>query len=216
LEEFIGAVDQEIVALRGEFDKADYQSKPITADKCHPHDYGQNLVGKVVAIKPEALHPEYRRGDVQLVLVDGGFGANGNARGSALLCYHLNDGKHTRFERHDVLGEIKELPDWAKERIAAMEAEREAEKKPAPANPETVAGYTITERIKVGEKLFVLGENPEAGYVTWQHTEGREGYDLGHYFESREKASIDLKRRADKERIGQAPNRTKRSRDDAR
>jgi hypothetical protein len=220
LEEFIGAVDQEIVALRGEFDKADYQSKPITADKCHPHDYGQNLVGKVVAIKPEALRPEYRRGDVQLVLVDGGFGANGNARGSAVFCYHLNDGKHTRFERHDILGEIKELPDWAKERLAATEAEREAKQNPPQADaPEVVAGYTILERVGVGDKTFVLGHNPgnpSAPYVTWQSVNGREGYDIGHYLTTREKAIRDLRARADKERYNQGSDRAKRSRDDAR
>jgi hypothetical protein len=124
--EFIGAIDQKIVALRSEFEKTDYRSEPITAAECYPHDYGENLIGKVVAIKADALRPEFRRGDVQTVLVGGGFGANGNSRGSAVFCYRLNDGKHTRFERCDVLGVVRELPDWAKERVAAIRAERNA------------------------------------------------------------------------------------------
>jgi hypothetical protein len=218
VEEFIGAIEQKIVALRSEFEKTDYRSEPITAAECYPHDYGENLVGEVVAIKADALRPEFRRGDVQMVLVGGGFGANGNSRGSAVFCYHLNNGKPTRFERHDVLGEIKELPDWAKERVVAIEAERDAARRPTPAAPEVVVGYTIAERISVGDMLFVLGENPRAvsPFVTWQHLEGHTGYDRGHYFQSREKAMADLKRRAENERGNQAPDRAKRNRDDAR
>ncbi|MDR1320298.1 MAG: hypothetical protein LBK56_02580 [Gracilibacteraceae bacterium] len=218
MEEFIGSVDRQIVALRSDFEKTDYRAKPIIAAECHPHDYGQSLVGKVVAIKADVLRPEFRRGDVQMVLVDGGFGAGGGARGSAVFCYHLSDGKHTRFERSDVLGVVKELPDWAKERVAAIKAEREAARQPTPAAPEIMAGYTILERVKVGDKTFVLGENPNAvsPFVTWQHLEGREGYDLGNYFQSRERAMADLKRRAERERSGRAPDKARRNRDDAR
>jgi hypothetical protein len=85
----------------------------------------------------------------------------------------------------------------AKERLAEIQAEREAEMKP---EPETNAGYTITERATVGKTLFVLGERPDGNCVTWQRYEGRECYDHGHYFESREKAAADLRRRAGRER----------------
>lgn len=52
----------------------------------------------------------------------GGFGASANARGSAVFCKNLYDGKNTRFERMDVLGEVKPecMPDWAKEKAAAF------------------------------------------------------------------------------------------------
>jgi hypothetical protein len=217
MEEFIGAIDQKVLALREEFEKADYQRKPITAAECYPHDYGEDLNGKVVAIKAEVLRPEYRRGDRQLVLVDSGNGARGNARGRAVYCYYLYDGRHTRFERHDIMGEVRILPDWAKERLAAIRTERETAQSSEPrAEPEVVAGYTITERVKVGQKLFVLGEAPDSRYVTWQHMEGRAGYDIGHYFENRGKALADLRKRADKERSGQSPDRAKQSRNEAR
>ena len=41
---------------------------------------------------------------------------------SAVFCKNLYDGKNTRFERMDVLGEIKpeRMPDWAKEKAAAF------------------------------------------------------------------------------------------------
>jgi hypothetical protein len=216
MEEFVGSVARQITSLRNEI--INYAPMPIIADKCYPHDYGEDLNGKVVAIKADVLRPEYRRADMQMVLVDGGSGARGDARGSAVFCQRLCDGKHTRFERYDVLGVIKELPDWAQERLAAIQAEREVNRQPKPAAPETVAGYTVTERVQVGEKLFVLGENPGAvsPFATWRHTDGREGYDVGHYFQSREKAMADLHRRAEKERDGQVPDKAKRNRDDAR
>jgi len=68
-------------------------------------------------------------------LVIGGFGAHANSRGSAVYCTHLNNGEHTRFERYQVLGVVKELPDWAKDSLARLQAEKD---KPA----ERLAPYT--------------------------------------------------------------------------
>ncbi|SBW00445.1 hypothetical protein KL86CLO1_11343 [uncultured Eubacteriales bacterium] len=130
--EFAKSLHGQIEKVASEIGKAAYQSEPITARECHPNDYRQGIVGKVVAIKAEALRPEYRRGDMQLVLVDGGNGANADARGNAVFCTHLNNGSRTRFERYDVQGEIKELPAWAAEHLDAIRAEREAAKRPAP------------------------------------------------------------------------------------
>ena len=64
------------------------------------------------------LRSEYQRADRQLYLVTGGFGASANSRGSAVFCKNLHTGEHTRFERRDVLGEVKpeRLPDWAKKK----------------------------------------------------------------------------------------------------
>ena len=218
MEEFSGSLDRQITAVRNEL--PNYAPTPITAEQCYPNDYSQSIDGKVVAIKAEALRPEYRRGDCQLVWVIGGNGARGDARGQAVFCYHLNDGKHTRFERYDVLGEIKELPDWAKERLTVIRSEREAEKQPELTPLEKVAGYEITEREQVGKMEFVLGENPNAvnPFVTWQHLEGRTGYDHGHYFNDRDKAIADLNARAEKERDSTSPDkaRAQRTRNDAR
>lgn len=240
--EFVKSLDAQITMVRDEIHKTNYNPHPITAKQCHPHDRSQDINGKVVAIRPEALRPEYRREDQQLVLVDGGSGARGNTNGNAVFCYHLNDGSHTRFERYDVLGEMIELPEWAKARLATIQAEMEAKKapvqqtahsavpqeskqneqntiQPSPPTiePEIVAGYEILERVRVGNKNFVMGYNKEAdSYVTWQQTDGCTGYDLGHYLSTREKAVQDLHARADRERNSQAPDKTKRNRNDAR
>ncbi|MDF1494574.1 hypothetical protein [Caproiciproducens sp. CPB-2] len=222
MREFTKSLHGQIEKVASEIGKAAYQSEPITAKECHPNDYSQSIVGKVVAIKAEALRPEYRRGDRQLILVDGGNGANANARGNAVFCTHLNDGSRTRFERYDVQGEMKELPAWAAARLDAINAEREAARHPIPksAPQETVAGYTITERVNVGKKTFVLGHNPKAvsPFVTWQQLEGRSGYDLGHYFSDRDRALADLHTRADSEREATSPvkARNPKNRDDAR
>jgi hypothetical protein len=220
MEEFSGAITQKVEALRNEFAKMDYQAAPVTADDCYLHDYGEDINGKVVAIKADALRDEYRRGDVQMVLISGGNGARGNARGSAVYCYHLNSGEQTRFERQDVLGVVKELSGWAKERVTTIQSEREAEQQSKTA-PEVVAGYTITERIQVGDKAFARGENPEAvsPFVTWRFgidNEGGKWYEWGHYLSTKKAAVKDLHARADNERDRQNPNKAKRNRDDAR
>lgn len=217
MKEFTNRLNQQIEKVVSEFEKSGFQSEIITAEQCYKNDYSQSIDGKVVAIKAEVLRSEYRRGDMQLVLVNGGNGANANPYGNAVFCYHLNDGRHTRFERYDVLGIIKELPTWAIKRLAIIKAEQESK---TPPKKEENAGYTITERVQVGKKLFVLGENPNAvnQYVTWQHLEGRSGYDLGHYFNDRGKALTDLHARADRERQNTNPDKPRQSknRDDAR
>lgn len=98
--------------------------EPITAEQCVPDDYKKSIEGKVVVIRPEVLRREYRTADRQLWLCTGGFGAQGNSRGSACFCTNLYSGKETRWERRDVLGEMKALPDWAKERLAVVQEQR--------------------------------------------------------------------------------------------
>jgi hypothetical protein len=102
MEEFIGSINRQIVSMRSEIGKAEYQTKIITSDDCYCNDYGQDITGEVVAIKASALRPEYRRGDVQLVFVTHGSGARAYPRGSSVYCYHLSDGAHTKYMRYDV------------------------------------------------------------------------------------------------------------------
>lgn len=91
----------------------------ISAEDCIPDDYRKSINGKIVAVNPDVLRNEYRRADRQLYLVTGGFGAEANSRGSAVFCTNLHTGEHTRYERRDILGEIKpdRMPDWAKNKI---------------------------------------------------------------------------------------------------
>ncbi len=131
LSEFTGRVNAQIEAMRSEISQSKTQCPVFTAEHCYPNDYKQSIDGKIVAIKAEILRPEYRRGEVQIILVSGGNGARGNSHGRAVFCYHLNDGKQTRFERHDVQGEVKHefVPKWALDKAAEIQAAKAAPQK---------------------------------------------------------------------------------------
>ena len=105
--EFTGRFNRQIEAMRSEIDRIKASCEVFTAERCYPHDYSKSIDGKIVAIKAGILRPEYRRGEVQIVLVNGGSGARANPNGRAGFCYHLNDGVNTRFSRSDVQGEVQ-------------------------------------------------------------------------------------------------------------
>ncbi len=90
----------------------------VNADMCESIS-GKDIEGEIVAIKSEALRPEYRSESHQIVLCTGGNGAWHNARGSAVFCKYLYDDKSTRFERSDVLGILKKehYPDWLNDKL---------------------------------------------------------------------------------------------------
>lgn len=90
------------------------------------------------------------------------------------------------------------MPDWAKESLARLQGEKE---KPLP-EKQYAGKYEIIEQIGVGQKVFVLGRNPNAvePYGTWQgYKNSSRGFDLGHYFSTRENAKADLHVRAGQE-----------------
>jgi hypothetical protein len=122
--EFANRMNAQIDKVYAEIGMSDYQAELITAQQCCLDDLCQNIAGKAVVIKAEALPPEYRRGDRQLVLVNGGLGAQGSLYGKTMICRYLHDGRHVRFKRQDVLGEIKSLPDWAKTHLEAIKKEQ--------------------------------------------------------------------------------------------
>ena len=84
---------------------------------------------------------------------------------------------------------------------------------------QVVSGYTVTVRMPVGNKVFVLAENPNAvqPFVTWQGHKAYKGYEWGHYHERRTDAVKDLYKRVTDERDNSAfsPNKPK-NRDEAR
>ena len=119
---FAERIKQDAERFREEVEKLDIPVTVITQADCIPDHYKNDINGKIIAINPAILKPEYQRADRQLFLVTGGFGASANSRGSAVFCKNLYDGKITRYERMDVLGEVKpeRMPDWAKEKAAAF------------------------------------------------------------------------------------------------
>ena len=63
---------------------------------------------------------------------------------------------------------------------------------------ENNAGYTITDRLTVGNTEFVIGQNENAlaKFVTWKCKKGETDYYWGHYLSERMTALEDLCNRA--------------------
>ena len=126
---FVDRVQAQIEVVKEEQSRFDFDMTPFTADDCIPDKRNESIVGKVVVINAEFNRYEYQHSAYQLVLVDGGHGAIGG-RGQAVFGTCLADGKRARWERYDVLGEIKpeKMPDWAKEAVAEIKKQEKAKK----------------------------------------------------------------------------------------
>ena len=124
---FCDRVNKQIEAVRAEQEKVIVPMELITAEQCYPNDYKTSIDGKVIAIKPSYLRAEYRTADRQIWFVTGGFGAAANSRGRAVYAINLYNGDDSRWNREDVLGEIKPeyLPEWSKERLEIVRSGRE-------------------------------------------------------------------------------------------
>ena len=98
-------------------------NSPITAERCTPISYDDDLNGKVIVIKPEVLRPEYRRATSQVKLCTVGFGADPLSRGSAVFCTEVYTGRQSRFERRDVLGvlEPEDQPKWVQHYLSVLQ-----------------------------------------------------------------------------------------------
>ena len=92
-------------------------------------DKKQNIVGKVVVMNAEPKRYEYQHSAYQLVVADGGNGATGG-RGQAVFGTCLATGKRARWERYDVMGEIRpeRMPEWAAEALAKIQTQEKAKK----------------------------------------------------------------------------------------
>lgn len=129
MQEFLDRVQRQVNLVWMEQEKYQCNLTPFTIEDCIPDNRKESIVGKVVVINAEVNRYEYRHSIYQLVLADGGNGALGG-RGQAVFGTCLADGERARWERNNVLGEIKpeRMPDWAKEALAKIR-EKEKEKK---------------------------------------------------------------------------------------
>ena len=129
---FIERINEQIEAVKEEIAEIPYPTEPITADLCYPHDLSKSINGKIVALKADVLRSEYRISTHQILLVNGGFGANANSRGNAVFVTNLYSGEQYRVERRDVLGEIKpdHLPHWALEKAAQIKGKEKYRHEP--------------------------------------------------------------------------------------
>ncbi|MBQ3427542.1 MAG: hypothetical protein IJH37_10455, partial [Clostridia bacterium] len=117
MEIFATRLSEEAQKLRAEHDKLTVPDVMafIKPGECTPLNYTDNLKGRVIVIKPEVLRPEHRIAVNQLYIATGGNGVYPKARGSAVFCQNIYDGRTTRYERYDVMGTVERemLPEWA-------------------------------------------------------------------------------------------------------
>lgn len=127
---FTDRVKSQIELTKTEQAKFGFDMNPFTIDDCIPDDKGKSIMGKVVVLNAEPKRYEYQHSAYQLVLVDGGNGASGRGRGQGVFGTQLASGKRARWERFDVLGEIKPecMPDWAKKSLAKIQEQEKAKK----------------------------------------------------------------------------------------
>ncbi len=123
LEMFAGRIKEQCEKVRQEQARVTVPRVKITAEMCTPVFRCGDIVGKLMAVKAEALRPEYRSAEHQLIYITGGNGAREKSLGTACYCIALYSGEHERWERYDLQGEVKPecLPEWAKERLAKIQ-----------------------------------------------------------------------------------------------
>lgn len=128
---FTQRLTQQVEQVKTNQDEMKIPFELITADMCYPNNYGESIEGKVVAIKANALRPEYRHAASQIVCITGGNGSRANARGNAVFCNYLYSGEHTRFERYEVQGVLKpqNYPEWVTEKLKLLEAKQAQQSK---------------------------------------------------------------------------------------
>ena len=121
--------DRDVDRTRAELSKFPFDKAVFTKEHCIPDDHKSNIVGKVVVLNAEPKRYEYQHPAYQLILAEGGNGATGG-RGQAVFGTCLATGERARWERYDVLGEIKPecMPDWAKEALAKVKGQEKAPK----------------------------------------------------------------------------------------
>lgn len=126
---FMERVQAQMESTRAELSKFPFDNAIFTKEHCIPDDRMRNLIGKVVVINAERQRHEYQHPAYQLILAEGGNGATGG-RGQAVFGTCLATGENARWERYDVLGEIRPecMPDWAKEALAKIKAQEKAKK----------------------------------------------------------------------------------------
>lgn len=128
---FAERIKNEAERVMDEISKIEVDTIPIYADGCTVISSEDSIKNKVVVIRADVFKPEYQIATMQLQLCTGGFGCVPHSRGSACFCTNLYSGKESRYERRDILGIIEKdkLPDWAKERLEAVQRERAARRK---------------------------------------------------------------------------------------
>ena len=119
LSEFTYRMYETMRELKQERQETRLPQKKLTAEDCKASRRGDDWEGKLLIMAPEALAPEYRSAERQLVLCTGGPGAKPNPHGNIVHIKELFSGKESRCARESIAGiaDPEKLPQWAAERL---------------------------------------------------------------------------------------------------
>ena len=123
-------IAEEAGKLREELRMADSRCQnnlPLGISDCTAISDQDDLEGKVIVVKADALKREFQRASFQLYLCTGGSGSRPNSRGTSVFCTSLYSGEPERFRRQDILGTVPkaDLPEWA---VQGLEQIREKQR----------------------------------------------------------------------------------------
>jgi len=106
----------------------------LTEKHCIADTHYADFTGKLLVVKADALMPEYRDAESQIVRCTHGNGAHPNAKGRSIFCKELASDKTVVYYRAEIEGiaDYKTLPAWAKRKLAEQTAEKQAQKTKSP------------------------------------------------------------------------------------
>ena len=99
------------------------------AEHCVGDRAEQDFTGKVLVLSPETLREQYWGQENQLWYARSGFGYEPHSSGRAVFATCLSDGETARWNREDFTGVLDEkyLPDWAREKLAELMTQEQAD-----------------------------------------------------------------------------------------
>jgi len=130
--EFADRIKKQAELVRQTRAERGISNEPLTRDACLPGGLGDNIEGKLVVIRPEIMQDDKRTADYQYFVAEHGNGCRAEALGLGVFGQNLYTGKSGRWERPDILGiaDSEKLPDWAKDRLKALESEKQTNTRP--------------------------------------------------------------------------------------
>lgn len=183
-EEFANRVKSEVSEIKELINAENQPLQLITADMCNRDVFGENLEGKLLVVKADVLLPEYRTATHQIIRCTGGNGANPNAIGNAIFCNQPFNNSQQRFERYEILGELKPefYPEWL---TNILECEKIIKENPTvfeyggkhflPVGIQSASIYEVSKHINTDRELKFWDRNNESVYgkanISYSHSD---------------------------------------------
>lgn len=130
VEIFLERVKVQAKEVKSERERFGKEARLFTAEDCIRYERIESIEDKVVVLDVRGNRPEYQHPAYQLVLAEGGSGAEGG-RGRSVMGHYLATGESGKWYREEVIGEIRpdKMPDWAREGLSQIRRKKEERKR---------------------------------------------------------------------------------------